>query len=183
MDTGDESRTRYARASADHLRAPLAVAPERPRAYIYPKAPLGERLGAYVVDSIIGVGPAITAAIFDFLFHITQNPTNVAINMIATVSWAIYYGATKDARGNGQSIGKKLCGLMVVGTQTNEPCTLAQSFSRAFVRFLFSAVPMIGQLVEPIAVLATEDGRRIGDRAASTQVIRVSDYDLQRRVR
>ena len=160
--------------------APTVVdAPRRP--YIYPKAPLGERFAAYIIDSIIGVGPVITAAIFDFLFHIAQNPANRTINMLATVTWAIYYGATKDARGNGQSIGKKMVGLMVVGTDTNEPCSIGQSTGRAFVRLLFSAIPLVGQLIEPIAVLATDDGRRIGDRAASTQVIRASEYEASRR--
>lgn len=168
-----------ARRGLDRSVAPArtTVSLLRPREYIYPKAPLGERFGAYIVDSIIGIGPVITAAIFDFLFHITQNPLNTAITMIATVTWAMYYGATKDARGNGQSIGKKMCGLMVVGTKTNEPCTIGQSTGRAFVRFLFSAIPLVGGLIEPIAVLATDDGRRIGDRAASTQVIRASDYE------
>lgn len=148
--------------------------------YIYRKAPLGERFGAYVVDSLIGIGPLITAGIFNFIFHITQNPLNQTINMIATVSWAIYYGATKDARGDGQSIGKKMFGLMVVGTKTNEPCTLGQSMGRALVRFLLGALPMVGQLIEPIALLANDDGRRIGDRAADTQVILASDYELRK---
>ena len=167
-----------ARRGIDRRGAPAPTvidAPRRP--YIYPKAPLGERFAAYIIDSIIGVGPVITAAIFDFLFRIAQNPANRTINMVATVTWAIYYGATKDARGNGQSIGKKMVGLMVVGTDTNEPCTIGQSTGRAFVRLLFGAIPLVGQLIEPIAVLATHDGRRIGDRAASTQVIRASEYE------
>jgi len=158
----------------DPTRAPIAQ-------YIYPKAPLGQRFAAYAIDSIIGMGPVITAGIFDFLFHITHSPLNRTINMVATVTWALYYGATKDARGTGQSIGKKLLGLMVIGTETNEPCTIGQSTGRAFVRFLFGAIPVIGQLIEPIAVVATDDGRRIGDRAASTQVIRASDYEENRR--
>jgi uncharacterized RDD family membrane protein YckC len=188
--TLDEYRARYARSSSAELAeeagrrgldtsvAPVSTAVETAptRQYIYSKAPIGERFGAYVIDSIIGIGPVITAAIFDFLFHIAQSPMNRTINMIATVTWAIYYGATKDARGNGQSVGKKLFGLMVVGTDTNRPCTIGQSTGRAFVRFLFSGVPLVGQLVEPIAVLAADDGRRIGDRAAKTQVIRASDY-------
>jgi len=159
--------------------APVSTraAPTRPREYIYPKAPLGERFLAYLVDSAIGIGPAITAAIFDFLFRIAQSPTNRTINLIATVTWAIYYGATKDGRGHGQSSGKKMFGLMVVGTETNQPCDVGQSTGRAFVRFLLSAIPMIGGLIEPIAVVANDDGRRLGDRAASTQVIRASDYE------
>ena len=99
--------------------------------------------------------------------------------MLATMTWALYYGATKDARGNGQSIGKKMVGLMVVGTETNQPCTLGQSIGRALVRLLFGVIPVVGQLIEPIAVLVTDDGRRVGDRAASTQVIRASDYEAR----
>lgn len=206
--TIDDYREQYAHSSNHELFALLQSDPERltpdarralaeevarrridpirdaPRTtYLYPKAPLGPRFGAYIVDSLIGAGPVITAAIFDFLFHITQNPTTRAINLVATVTWAMYYGATKDARRDGQSIGKRMSELMVVGTETNARCTLAQSAQRAFVRWLFSAIPAVGQLAEPIAVFATDDGRRIGDRAANTQVIRVSDYEPGRQQR
>src|SRR3954463_3460718 len=56
-----------ARRGLDRGVAPApTVVLERRRPYIYPKAPVGERFAAYIVDSIIGVGPVITAAIFDF---------------------------------------------------------------------------------------------------------------------
>src|SRR5690349_4256071 len=49
------------RGISRHVAPPTTrVAQARPREYIYPKAPLGERFLAYLVDSIIGVGPAIT---------------------------------------------------------------------------------------------------------------------------
>jgi uncharacterized RDD family membrane protein YckC len=185
--TPDALRALVDEASRRGLQPPVASARTisgAPRlSYMYPKAPLGPRLAAYIVDGIIGAGPVITAAVFDFLFHVAQSPLSRTINMAATVTWAIYYGATKDARGNGQSIGKKMNDLMVVGTETNEPCTLLQSAQRAFVGLIFGVIPVVGQLIEPIAVFATNDGRRIGDRAANTQVIRVSDYEPQRQQR
>lgn len=156
----------------------VVVQPERTGQFIYPKAPLGERLGAYVVDGIIGMGPAIMAAIFNYLFPIVvQSPTTRTINMIATFAWAIYYGFTKDARPNGQSIGKKIFGLMVVSVKTDRPCSLGQSIGRAVVPALLDMIPLIGWLVEPIVVIASHDGRRIGDDAAGTQVIRASLYE------
>ena len=146
--------------------------------FIYPKAPLGERLGAYVVDAIIAIGPVIMAAILNYLFPaVVQSPTTRTINMIATIAWAIYYGFTKDAQGNGQSIGKKIFGLMVVNLKTHRPCSLGQSIGRAAVPFLLDLIPLIGWLIEPIVAVASRDGRRIGDDVAGTQVIRASLYE------
>ena len=107
------------------------VEPVRVRQFIYSKAPLSQRFGAYIVDGIITVGPVIVAAIFNHLFHLgTQSPATRTINYIATLAWAFYYTCTRDARPNGQSIGKKIFGLMVVSTETDKPCTLGQAIGR-----------------------------------------------------
>jgi uncharacterized RDD family membrane protein YckC len=151
---------------------------DRPELFIYPKAPLSERLGAYIVDSIIGYGPVIMAWVFNVLFHIgTESPTTRTINLVATIAWSFYYSWTKDARPNGQSIGKKMFGLMVVGVETDRPCTLGQSIGRGLVLSLLSGIPVLGWLIEPITVFVSDEGRRIGDRVAGTQVIRASVYE------
>jgi uncharacterized RDD family membrane protein YckC len=145
---------------------------------IYPKAHLGNRLIAHIVDRIIGIGPLIMAALFRFLFHIgPQSPFVTTLNMLATMAWAFYYGFTKDARPNGQSIGKKMCHIMVIGIKTDRPCTLGQSIVRSAVPFLLGIIPFFGLLVEPFAVLENEAGRRLGDKAADTQVVDVSVYE------
>lgn len=94
----------------------------------------------------------IMAAIFNFFFHVgSESPVMRTVNYVATIAWAIYYGFTKDGHGNGQSMGKKLFHLIVVTTETNEPCSLSQSIGRALVLFVFSAIPVLGWLIEPIA--------------------------------
>jgi uncharacterized RDD family membrane protein YckC len=151
---------------------------DRPRRFIYPKAPLSPRLGAYLVDGAIAVGPVITAAIFNHLFNIgAQSPAIRAINYIATVAWTFYYSWTKDAMPNGQSIGKKMFGLMVVDVETDRPCTLGKSIGRGLVMSLLSCIPLLGWFVEPIAAVVNDDGRRLGDQAAGTQVISVTLYE------
>jgi len=153
------------------------VEPVRVRQFIYPKAPLSQRFGAYIVDGIITVGPVIVAAIFNHLFHLgTQSPATRTINYVATLAWAFYYTCTRDARPNGQSIGKKIFGLMVVNTETDKPCTLGQAIGRGLTLAVLNGIPAIGWLIEPIAAVGSADGRRIGDRLAGTQVIRASVY-------
>jgi uncharacterized RDD family membrane protein YckC len=177
---GEES----ARRALDPSNPPavVTVEPARVQRLTYPKAPLGGRLAAYVVDFLITMGPAIMASVFAFVFHLgAQSQTTNLINMIASFSWAIYYGFTKDSRTNGQSIGKKLFSLMVVNVDTGKPCSLGPSIGRTIVHAILNGIPFIGWLIEPIAVLTTADGRRLGDRLASTQVIRLSAYEATAR--
>jgi len=123
----------------------------------------------------------IFAAILGWVFNLgQQSHTTQVINMVATSAWGLYYRFTKDARPNGQSIGKKMCNLMVIDVETGEPCSLGQSIGRAFILTLFNVVPILGWLVEPLAVLVSDDGRRLGDRAAGTQVVELSTYEAIR---
>lgn len=143
----------------------------------YAKASLGARLGAYIVDRIIGAGPLIVAAAISFLFHLAKPSSAVAIiNMVATGSWAVYYGLLKDSRDGGQSIGKKMFGLMVVNVDTDEPCSGGESATRAVVGGLTTIVPLVGWLIEPAVATIRDDGRRLGDQAAETQVIAAGEY-------
>jgi uncharacterized RDD family membrane protein YckC len=146
--------------------------------HVYAKASLGARLGAYVVDRIIGMGPVILAAIISFLFHLAPPRSGIAmLNMLGTGAWALYYGLLKDSRGEGQSIGKKMFGLMVVNVKTNEPCDAGESATRAFIGGLVGVVPLVGWLIEPLVATVRDDGRRLGDQAADTQVITATAYE------
>lgn len=155
-----------------------AMFPGPVKEYVYTKASLGARLGAYVVDRIIGMGPVILAAMISFLFHIAAPRSGIAmLNMLGTAAWALYYGLLKDSRGEGQSIGKKMFGLMVVNVKTNEPCSRGESATRAFVGGLVGVVPVVGWLIEPLIATVRDDGRRLGDQAADTQVITATAYE------
>jgi uncharacterized RDD family membrane protein YckC len=98
------------------------------------------------------------------------------ILIVACGIWSFWYSFTKDGREGGQSIGKDMMDLMVVHTETNTPCTMGQSALRALVWFAVSLIPVVGWLIEPVIAIAAADGRRLGDRAAGTQVIPVSSY-------
>lgn len=147
----------------------------------YAKAPQGNRFLASIIDGIIGLGPVIFAALLGWVFNLgQQSHATQVFNMIATTAWAFYYRFTKDARPNGQSIGKKICNLMVIDVETGAPCSLGQSMGRAAVLTFCNLIPLLGWLVEPIIVLTTDDGRRFGDQAAGTQVVDVNTYEATR---
>ena len=65
---------------------------------------------------------------------------------------------------------------MVVHLETNAPCNRAQSALRQLVMAGTNVIPYIGWLVEPVAAMAADGGRRLGDHAAGTQVIAVESY-------
>jgi uncharacterized RDD family membrane protein YckC len=73
-----------------------------------------------------------------------------------------------------------MMGLMVVHLETNQPCSVGQSALRYLVMFLLGLILGAGWLVELIVLLVAPGGRRLGDFAAGTQVIRASDYKPRR---
>jgi uncharacterized RDD family membrane protein YckC len=56
------------------------------------------------------------------------------------------------------------------------PCSTGESSTRTLVGGLVGAAPLIGWVVEPGLVLFSSDGRRLGDKAAGTQVIDRAAY-------
>lgn len=65
---------------------------------------------------------------------------------------------------------------MVVSLSDSLSCNKGQSFIRNLISGLITMIPFVGWLVEPIIVLATPDGRKLGDKVANTQVIDVKFY-------
>ena len=168
-------------ALEEYQAAPVTVAPVRePGTALvrYRKASFGRRLTAFVIDSFVAFAPMVLT--FGLMFGVLADngggPALLGVlSIIAAIGWTFYYRLTKDGRANGQSIGKSLLDLMVVDLETNRPCTRGKSALREIVMLGLDALPL-GFLVEPIAAIAADDGRRIGDRAANTQVIDVADY-------
>lgn len=161
----------------ERLAARPVIVLERGPKHLYTKANLGSRLGAYIVDRIVGMGPAIIAAIITFWIRLTPpNETIAMINLLATSAWGVYYGLTKDGREDGQSIGKEMFGLMVVNVKTNRPCRRGESVTRAFIGGLVGIVPLVGWLIEPGVAVWRDDGRRFGDQVADTQVIDAAEF-------
>ncbi len=93
-------------------------------------------------------------------WYFYPSPTSMGLGVFILI-----YLLFRDGMG-GQSIAKKLLGLMVIDTSTGQPCGPLKSFHRN----LILVVPF-SPLVELIAMFAFQDGRRLGDRLAGTQVI------------
>lgn len=148
-----------------------------PVAWGYPKAPLGARFAASVVDSailmipllLLGVGLTVAA-----IAEVTWLAVVLGALLAIAFVWAMVYSFIKDGRPGGQSLGKKWMGLMVVHLPSHTPCTRGKSALRQLVS---SALGFAGgSIVEPILVMVNDDGRRLGDLAAATQVIAVEHY-------
>lgn len=172
----EETRRRGFEVPGSWASVPLAAV-SAPGVRRYVKAPFGTRLLAYIIDGIVSIGTVALAVATVVFTNLPKDNRFAAFAVIAAaVVWTFYYGFTKDGREGGQSIGKEMLNLMVVNTTTNAPCTTGESALRTLVLFAVNLVPIVGWLIEPIFALADPDGRRLGDRAANTQVIQTSDY-------
>jgi uncharacterized RDD family membrane protein YckC len=148
-------------------------------AALHPRAPLGARFVAAILDGLVGLVPlGVSGGATALAFAADSTALGVlfGLALAAAFGWAIYYSFTKDGRPGGQSIGKKAMGLMVVHLPTNQPCNRSQSAVRYLVLFGLNLIPYVGWLVEPVVTLAAAGGRRLGDSAAGTQVVAVGDY-------
>ena len=155
---------------------PVAAAPAAaPYAGVYPKAPLGGRLLAVIVDGIIAaalLGPGIL-----FLYAGLASGATPVLGIVLVVIggvWELAYLLGRDGFG-GAGFGKRLTGLVVVSSPGGVPTGVGASVVRQLVLFLLGIIPVIGSLIEPILVITDKDGRRLGDKAAKTQVARAAD--------
>ena len=159
----------------------------------YPRASLGRRFIAMAIDTLIAIVPIlmVLAAILSPLVMIfTQSntawadrfsaETTIALFVALPVSfiWFCCYALLRDSFGKGQSWGKKLCGLMVINLTDQLPCCRKRSFARNYLAFsltffmiLLPVFALMLPLAEPLSIIFSEQGLRIGDRWAQTQVI------------
>jgi uncharacterized RDD family membrane protein YckC len=166
--------------------------------FSYPKSTIGKRVLAYLIDVLIASIPMlilIPVSVIPFFSYARYNSNlssapNVLIIVLMVLAiiigagWAIFYSLVRDGFSAGQSWGKKICGLMVVNLNTNEPCTKIQSLVRNIFALLISGslswIPVINglsSLVEPIVALVHDKGQRVGDMVGNTQVIDLEQYD------
>lgn len=177
-----------------------APPPAQGAALAYPRAQIGKRILAYIIDCLIGFLPAVILAPIAILpiwryyqsmsysYYYGGGPGVGAwilfvLAIIAGVGWGLVYFLFRDGFGEGQSVGKKINGLMVVYLPDNSPCSKGKSVVRNVFAVLIGAVlswiPGLNVLagwVEPIVALIQPNGQRIGDMVAHTQVIDVDQY-------
>lgn len=148
---------------------------------LYPKAHTRKRLLAFLIDGFVQAAALIPGLMIIYfsgqgLQPLADGIIPSGINYLAGGGlliigflWSLFYGLTKDGWKEGQSIGKRITGLMVVNTKNNIPCSKGKSFLRQIFM-----LPVF--YVEPIIILFQGKGKRIGDLAAKTQVIEKSLY-------
>jgi uncharacterized RDD family membrane protein YckC len=155
-----------------------------PNSGTYPKASLGNRFLASLLDGLITIGLAIPAIIFYAIGMAQLDSHRRSDDAFVWFIFAVFlyfipliYSFIKDGLGQGQSWGKKAVGLMVVYLPKNTPCTKGESAIRCLIGSLLGIIPFVGWLIEPIMVLANEDGRRLADKVANTQVIEINMFN------
>jgi hypothetical protein len=129
---------------------------------IYPKAQVLNRFIAKLIDLFLAAAAAEVVAPVGFL-------AGLAYLLVA------------DGFAGGRSIGKRLIGLQTILPETREPAGFRDSIIRNIpfaVAQLAFAVPYVGWLAtvaivafEAILIIGNEQGRRLGDELAGTQVL------------
>lgn len=168
----------------------------------YPKASLGKRIVAYIIDGLIGGGPLLVFGVIalflfigqigiyeqagfyeDFMFSNLGLLIVIAVLLGLSFLWAFFYALFRDGFGEGQSWGKKAFGLMVVNLDDHTPCRMAKSFVRNIFAWIISvalswipALNAIAGFAEPIVAIIHDKGQRVGDMVGNTQVVEVEHY-------
>jgi len=152
------------------------VSIDESRARRYARAPIFMRFIAHVIDLVIVVVPVFVGVVVFITLEMNDHQVVGRSIALAIFLAVLYYTFAKDGRPGGQSFGKRAAKLMVVNVSTNQPCTARESAIRSLLLLALGLVPVLGWFIEPIALLVDEHGRRLGDKAAGTQVIEVEQY-------
>lgn len=146
------------------------------------KASMGNRLIAYILDGLVTSALALPSIIFYFIgisamkssYYEDSSEQGIPFILIAILLYILplVYSLVKDGLSNGQSIGKRVANVKVVDVLTGKCCSKSSSCIRNLISGLLCIIPL-GFLIDPIMVMATDDGRKLGDKAANTIVINV----------
>lgn len=146
---------------------------------LYAKAPVGSRLLAVIVDGIIA-GPLLPLGLLlVYAGAATGKPSIIGFVLVGLGGiWQLAYTLGRDGMG-GAGFGKRMTGLVVTQSATGAPAGMGASIVRQLIFYVTNLIPGIGSLIEPVLVLVNKDGRRLGDKAAKTQVARSADVSAR----
>jgi len=145
-----------------------------PEQFLFTKAPVARRFGAYLVDF------GILTVIFNFPFNMglifvvingltPDGPIGVLITFCIILLIIFLALGFRDTI-KGQSIGKRVLGIGVRDVSDN---FVVPSTSRLFLRQIFWIISPIEFLV----LVFSNDNRKIGDKIAGTDVYNVREYE------
>lgn len=125
------------------------------------------RLAAYLIDiTLVLVFIRLGTFVLNGAFRLQPSWASSSLYSyvdITIVSLAVLYYLFCDALPNGQSLGKRIMKIAVVGYIYRTRCTLFQSFLRNAPKYLLSLLDVI--------FIFFGDRRRLGDMLASTLVV------------
>jgi uncharacterized RDD family membrane protein YckC len=146
---------------------PTSTALERS---VYPKAHVLNRFIAKLIDLFLVVAAGEIAPPVGFLFGLT-------------------YILIADGFAGGKSIGKRLIGLQTMRLTERDPAGFRESIIRNLPlggAQMAYAVPYVGWIVclailafESVLIIGNEQGRRLGDEVARTQVLDAGQLAVQ----
>lgn len=136
---------------------------------VYPKAQVLNRFVAKVIDLLI-----VAAA----------SRLVPPIGVLAGLAYILL----ADGFGGGRSVGKRLVGLQTIVPRTREPAGFGESIIRnlpcGLAQLMFE-IPYVGWIgwgavlsLEALMVIGNEQGRRVGDELAKTQVLESGQLDV-----
>lgn len=140
---------------------------EAPRLGVQPRAAFGQRLGAYIVDVVI-----LNVVLF-FLGFLVRG-TGPALFL--AIAFGLGYFSLLEGSGSGQTVGKRLVGIRVVDFETGAPIPYARAFARTAGRWVSGLVVLLGYFW----MLWDRDGQTWHDKVASTTVVPVSSFPVER---
>jgi uncharacterized RDD family membrane protein YckC len=151
----------------------LVVATPERVSFDYQIAGLGTRAIAQVLDLLI-VGFILTAVYF-VAIAVSVAGLSIAILFFAIGAFVVIFGYfwLSESLWSGQTVGKKAFRLRAVGDR-GEPLTFAQAGIRNIVRIVDFLPYAYG--VGLIVLFANGKGKRLGDLAAGTIVVKDSDH-------
>src|ERR1700704_8282 len=153
----------------------LVIATPERVSFDYQVAGLGTRAIAQLLDLLIVTGILIAVFFFAFAAGTTTNSGTVANLIIIIGGFIVIFGYfwISEALWSGQTVGKKAFRLRAVGDR-GEPLTFAQAGIRNIVRIV-DFLPY-GYGVGLITLFVNGKGKRLGDLAAGTIVVKDSDH-------
>lgn len=152
----------------------IVATPERV-SFDFQIAGLGTRAIAQILDLLIVGTVEVAILFFGFAAGTVTNSVTVTVLVIIVLSFINVFGYfwVSEALWSGQTIGKKAFRLRAVGDR-GEPLTFMQAGIRNIVRIV-DFLPY-GYGIGMIVLFANGKGKRLGDLAAGTIVVKDSDH-------
>ncbi len=123
------------------------------------------RIGAFIVDVLLlGIALGIVVGAVSFV----SDALGLLFAGLSTIGFFVYFIYMEGTYG--QTIGKKLFGIVVV-TETGGDCDMRAAAIRNVLRIVDGA---FGYLVGLVVILLTDDDQRVGDLLGDTVVARVA---------